>query len=248
MLYEEKTSSLEAQKLMETVSLFFPSNKDLQVKLLDSYLQAQHLNGVPALLDRIRPLPSKETPYGFQILYTLIRYGQTAPAQKDITLLAPPIENPWNQLAAGQKEFPEHKGLKSKDAELMFIRGLLAATQLEKKKALDNFQAADRLDFVLTDSFQMDMLAESLVRLGENSLAIKAHAAYLKYFPEDTKARFHLAQLYYYDALYPQGQEHFQKVLEQAPQTAKVHLYQGYIFEQLMQNHIRIEMKELDEI
>lgn len=238
MLYEEKSSSLEAQKLMESVSAFFPSDKDLQMKLLDSYLQTQHLSSVPALLDRIRPFMLKEISYGYQILYILIRYGQTALAQKEINLLASQIENRWNQLAPGQKEWVEHKKLKSEYAELIFIRGLLAATRLEKKSALENFQAADRLDFPLTDSFQMGMLAESLVRLGENSLAIKAYVAYLKNFPADTKARFNLAQLFYYDALYPQAQEHFQKVLEQAPQTAKVHLYLGITF---------LEMKNQEE-
>lgn len=238
MLYEEKSSSLEAQKLMESVSRFFPSNKDLQVKLLDSYLQTQHLSGIPPLLEGIQPFISKETSYGFQILYTLIKYGQTAPAQKEIDLLAPPIENRWDQLNAGQKEIVENKNLKRGYAELLFIRGLLAATRLEKKSALDNFQAADRLDFPSMNSIQMGMLAESLVRLGENSLAIKAYAAYLKNFPADTKARFNLAQLYYFDALYPQAQDHFQKVLEQAPQTAKAHLYLGTTF---------LEMKNQEE-
>jgi thioredoxin-like negative regulator of GroEL len=99
MLYEEKPDSQEAQRLLEASSPRFPANKDLNLKLLDSYLQTGAVNQVPLLLDRLRPLMIREPEWGFQILYTLIRYGRVEWARHELPGVTKEIERSWAALS-----------------------------------------------------------------------------------------------------------------------------------------------------
>jgi len=245
MLYEEKTGSLEAQRLLEASSPRFPANKDLHLKLLDSYLRTAASAKVPLLLDRVRPLMVREPAWGFQILYLLIRYGQMEWAQRELKGVAAQMEQSWKTLSPESRLDPRQARLKVSVGEVLFLRGLLAATAGEKQAALDYFQQADRLEFPPHEALQMLMLAEALYRLEEYPLASGAYEVYLKYHPQDIPASQRLGRSYFAQAMFPEAQKAFLQVLKEMPAAAKIHFDLGRtLLEQQQQEEARAEFLE----
>ncbi len=108
-----------------------------------------------------------------------------------------------------------------------FIEGLIAASRNDKGEAMRLFQAADRYDFPARDSMQMQMLAEALFRMGEHRLSSQAYEVYLKHFPQDTDRPHEAGLSYYGNGSWNSARDNLRKLLEQAPQTANLHLYLG---------------------
>lgn len=229
MLYEENPANPQAQHLMERAAAKYLHNLELQLKLLDSYLQLKNEAKWLALLDRLKG-PLQSTPsFAFEVVYTMIRYGQFTHAESLLTQIAANLEPAWNRLSKQESKSPEQQEIMRHAGEVHFIRGLMAASRDNKAEAMRLFQAADRHDFPARDSLQMQMLAEAFFRLGEYPLSIQAYEAYSKSLPLDAEARLHLAIGYYTTASFAKAREHLQKVFEQAPQTANIHLYLGLV-------------------
>jgi tetratricopeptide (TPR) repeat protein len=246
MLYEENSKSIEAQKLMESVAPYFPANRDLQMKLLDSSLQTGRLSSIPSLLARIHTFLLQDPHYGFQVLYILLRYGQIESARQLLSQLSPPLETQWNRTTPEEKESLGASGPKPLYGELLFVRGLIAATRLEKTSALNFFQAADQLDFPPKNSLQMQMLAESLFRLQEYKLAIKAYEVYLQAFPADRGARTHLGLSYYSETMFERAYDAFQQVANEAPNFPDIHFYLGITLLKMKDNQEARRQFEVD--
>jgi len=248
ILYETDSASAEAQELMESVAPQFPDNFELQLKLLDSYLQTRNELKLASLLDRLQTTPTNNSRFVFNVTYTLVRYGQLEPAKRLLDKLSSNLQPALQGVSEDRLKSPAQQARLHEAGEVYFIRGMIAASQGDKSEAMRLFQAADRYDFPARDSLQMQMLAEALFRLEEYSLSIQAYEAYLKYFPLDSAARMNLALGYYSTASLASAKENFQKVLDQAPQTPSVHLYLGLTLLELKSNeearqHFEEELK-----
>ncbi len=245
MLYEEDPASLEAQQLLESVASQFPDNFELQLKLLDSYLQLKNLSKLPSLLGRLQRAMSNNTRFAFNVIYTLVRYGQLEPATAQLDKISAQLQPKMQGISESDLKSPTHQAFMHEAGEVHFIRGMVAASQENKSEAMRLFQAADRCDFPARDSLQMQMLAEALFRLGEYPLSSQAYETYLKSAPLDATARMHLALSYYSNADFSRASENLQKVLEQAPQTPAAHLYLGLtLLEQKRNQEARRQFQE----
>ena len=236
MQYEKDPASLEAQQLMESVVSRFPDNLELQLKLLDPYLQLKNESKWPPLLDHLQNSMAVDTRFAFNVLYALIRYGKLEPAKIQLDRISAHLEPRLKGLSEQELRSPEHQALMHEAGEVSFILGLIAASSNNKSEALRLFQAADRNDFPSTDSVQMQMLAEALYRMEEYQLSMQAYEVYLKRFPSDAGARMHLAMCYYSRGMFELARESYQKVLAEAPQTSNVHLYLGLTLLELKDN------------
>lgn len=245
MLYEKDPESLEAQRLMESVTPQFPDNEELQVKLLDSYLRLKNEPKWSSFLERLQPTITNTPRLAFNVTYTLVRYGQVEPAKIQLEKISTRLQPKLQGLTEPDLKAPAHQALMHEVGEVHFIRGMIAASQNDKSEAMRLFQAADRYDFPPHDSLQMQMLAEALFRMEEYQLSIQAYEAYLKHFPGDAAARMHLARSYYSSASFARAKENFQRVLEEAPRTSNVHLYLGLtLLEEKNNEEARKQFKE----
>ena len=146
MLYEEDSASLDAQRLMESVALKFPDNLELQLKLLDSYLQLKNLSMLASLLERLQPTMANNTRFAFNVVYTLVRYGQLEPATAQLGKISAQLQPRMEGVAEPDVKSPAHQALVHEAGEVHFIRGMIAAGQENKSEAMRLFQAADRCD------------------------------------------------------------------------------------------------------
>jgi tetratricopeptide (TPR) repeat protein len=140
---------------------------------------------VAAHLARIQKGMAAGSPFSFNYLYILIRYGQHQIAQKELEPIASRIQADRKALPEPGKKSTTDRSLMQDVGEIDFIKGLIAATADRKKDALSFFQLADTFDFPPRNSIQMQMLAEALFRLEEYKLAAQAYEVYLKHFPLD---------------------------------------------------------------
>lgn len=229
MLYEENPASPEAQRMMERAAVAYPHNLELQLKLLDSYLQLKNDAKGAALLDHLKG-PLQSTPrFTFEVAYTLVRYGQYQRAESLLDECSAMLNPILNKLSEQELKSPARQSFRQEAGEILFIRGMIAASRENNVEAMRLFQAADRYEFPARDSLQMQMLAEALFRLGEYPLSIQAYEAYARSFPLDAEARMHLAIGYYTTAAFDKARENFERVLAQAPRTANLHLYLGLV-------------------
>jgi tetratricopeptide (TPR) repeat protein len=236
MLYEEDPAGVEAQRLMESVAALFPGNLELQLKLLDSYLQLKNTSKLSGLLRRLQDTMAGNTRFAFDVIYTLVRYGQLELAESQLDRVSARLQPRLQGLAEQDLKSPARQTLVHAAGEVYFIRGMIAASRENKSEAMRLFQAADHYDFPAPGSLQMQMLAEALFRLKEYPLSIQAYETYLRHSPLDAAARMNLALGYYANGMFARARENLQKVLEQAPQTPNVHLYLGLALLELKSN------------
>jgi tetratricopeptide (TPR) repeat protein len=227
MLYESDPASPEAQQIMESIVPEFPDNSELQLKLLDSYLQLKNESKLPSFLRMLRTSTAVNNRFAFDVVYTLVRYGLIDLAKAQLKEISKRLQPKLDALVEQKIALATNQALMHDAGEICFMRGMFAASIGDKNEAMREFKSADSYDFPARDSVQMNMLAEALFRLDEYPLSIQAYETYLKSFPGDSLARMHLAQSCYAAALFPRARENFQKVLERAPQTENVHLYLG---------------------
>jgi tetratricopeptide (TPR) repeat protein len=83
-LYEQDRDSIEARHYMESVLDQFPENRDLQLRLLDSYLRARDEAKSEALVLRLRSGMAADSRFGFNVIYTLISHGRLESARKEV--------------------------------------------------------------------------------------------------------------------------------------------------------------------
>jgi tetratricopeptide (TPR) repeat protein len=236
LLYEHDPASVEANQLMESAAAQFPDNLELQLKLLDSCLRIKSEAKLPSLLNRIHNTMAGDTRFAFNVVYTLVRYGQLEAAQKQLAEISARLRPKLQGLTEQDLKLPAHRTILQDAGEVYFIEGMIAASRNDKGDALRLFQAADRYDFPARDSMQMQMLAEALSRVGEHRLSGQAYEVYLKHFPQDTNARMNLAISYHAGGSWDSARENLRKVVEQAPQTTNVHLYLGWTSLELKDN------------
>ena len=151
-LYEKSAGSLEAQSLMESVLDKFPSNNDLALRLLNSYLQTGSDEKLSRLLERLQARMSADSRFAFNIVYTLIHHNRFLDAKKEIAQVS-------NNL----------------QGEVLFIGGLISFGTGQNKEAIDLFRRAGSLGFPAADSRQMLTLAAAYFRLREFRPAAQAY-------------------------------------------------------------------------
>jgi Flp pilus assembly protein TadD len=236
MLYDDDSASPEAQGLMESVSTRFPNNVELQLKLLDSYLRGKNQSKLFPLLARLEGTMAGNHRFAFDVVYTLVRYGQIETARSELDKASTCLQPRMMGLSEQDLKSPVHRALRQEVGEMYFGRGLLAATENKKDEALRLFHVADGYEFPSQDSPQMQMLSEGLFRLEEYSLAAQAYEVCLKSRPLNAEARMHLALSYYYIALMDRAKENFEEVLKLSPQVPEVNLYLGLTLLELKEN------------
>ena len=212
-LYLKSNDNLEAQHLMESVLDQFPDHSDLQLKLLDSYLLRKDQPKVSSLLARLQRRMENDSRFAFNVIYTLVFYGQAGPAKSQIDRVSHKLQS-----------------------EIVFISGLVAVISGQREEALRMFELARRQDYPPSGSLQMLMLAENLFRLQEFKGASLAYQDYLKAFPEATQYGFRLGLCYFGTGEYAKAEHQFREVLEKAPQTPEVNYYLGTVLVELKQN------------
>jgi len=223
LLYQEDSSSVEAQGLMESVLDQFPTNPDLLLRLTDSYLASRQEAKIPSLLERSKQTRAANHRLALNIIYVLVRYAQLEPARRELDEFSAILQSLLEARTPADPTLTREMG------EIFFIRGLVAATSGQKDEAMQQFQAADRNDFPPQDSPQMKMLAEALFRLEEYALAAQAYQTYLSHFPEDDDARLQLAISYCSSSSFIGAQEQLQRLYNKAPEMPEVNYYLGMV-------------------
>jgi Flp pilus assembly protein TadD len=236
VLYEHDPASVDANHLLESAASQFPDNLELQLKLLDSSLRVKNDAKLPSLLDSLHNAIEGNTRFAFNVVYTLVRYGRLEAAQKQLAEISARLRPKLQGLTEQDLKSPAHRVIRQDAGEVYFIEGMIAASRNDKDEAMRLFQAADGYDFPARDSMQMQMLAEALFRMAEHRLSIQAYEVYLKHFPQDTVARMNLAISCYSNGSWDSARDNLRKVLEQAPQTANLHLYLGLTSLELKNN------------
>jgi tetratricopeptide (TPR) repeat protein len=235
LVYQTDPSSQEAQDLMVSVQDKFPTNPDLILRLTDSYLSSGKEEQVPPLLDRSRKAIESNPRLAMSVVYLLVRYAQLEQARKELEQVSDRVQA---GLAVGTEQGRQNPEATRAWGEVLFLRGLIAATLGQKNEAMQQFQAADRSEFPPQDSPQMKMLAEALSRLEENALSAQAYRVYLSHFPQDYEARFRLGIVYLSSASFERAEDQLRQVRERVPAMAEVSCYLGLVL---------VEMKKLDE-
>jgi tetratricopeptide (TPR) repeat protein len=202
-LYEQNKDSLEAQRNMESVLDKFPSNRDLQLRLLDSYLRARNETQSEALVQRLQSAMAEDSRFAFNIIYTLISHGRTASARREIDKVS-------NNL----------------QGEVLFIGGLIELGSEDSKRALELLEAADGHGFPARDSRQMLTLADSYFRLRAFPQAARAYEAFVAHHADVAPAqRFRLGMSYYGYGDFERALEQLLQVKKAAPETPEIDLY-----------------------
>ena len=210
-LYEKSKDSFEAQRLMESVIGLFPSNTDLQLRLLDSYLSTKNDVKSKALIGRFQSRMSADSRFAFNVIYTLIHYGQIDAAKTEI-----------GKVSAGLQ------------GEILFIGGLISLASQDGSEALKRFEGAMGKGFPPRDSSHMLTIAESCFRLREFPMAARAYEAYLENRPRAAPPlRFQLGLSYYGYGDFDRALEQMLQVQKQAPQLPEVNFYLGSILIEL---------------
>jgi tetratricopeptide (TPR) repeat protein len=239
LLYEKDPRSREAQWLMESVAERFPNLPDLHLRLLDSYLLSGNGTKVAPLLDRIRKPMEGNIRFRLNLIYTLVRYGQLAPARLELERVAARLRS---QKTTGDESSSHDL------AEVSFIEGMIAASEGKKEEAMRSLQEADRENFPPQNSPQMRMLAEALYRLEEFSLSAQAYQVYLDHFPGDGEARLQMAVALSSCSAFERALEQLRQVFEKSPLTPQVNYYLGLLLIELKKpeearHHLQLELK-----
>jgi len=210
-LYEKTKDSLEAQRHMESVLEQFPSNTDLQLRLLDSYLRARNEAKSEALVQRLQARMAADGRFAFNVIYTLIHYGRFVAARRETEKISNTLQG-----------------------EVLFIGGLIAVGSEEKTEAVNLLQAAGKHGFPPRNSPQMRTLADCYFRLGEFPLAARAYEAYIEHHPEPPPdLRFQLGLCYYSYGDFERALNQMLAVKQKAPETPEVNHQLGTILIEL---------------
>lgn len=230
LLYQKAAKSLEAQEMMESVLDRFPTNPDLVLRLMDSYLATNRESKIPSLLERSKTARASNHRLALNIVYALVRYAQVEQARVVLDGCSTVLQAPRESKADAAGKNAAGPVPSRELGEVFFLRGLIAATTGQKEEAMRQFQTADREDFPPRDSPQMKMLAEALFRFEEYALSAQAYHVYLSHFPDDLDARLQLAICYFSFASFKRAQEQFQQVYAKAPELPQVNYYMGRVF------------------
>ncbi len=230
LLYQYDPGGQEAQGLMESVLDRFPTNPDLLLRLTDSYLASKKPEKIPPLLERSKKARASNHRLALNIIYILVRYVQLEPARRALDEFSALLESASAAPADTAGKTAADSTLAREMGEVVFIRGLIAATTGQKDEAMRHFLAADKSEFPPKDSPQMKMLAEALYRFEEYALAARAYQVYLSHFPQDIDARLQLAISYFSSTAFDRAQEQLQQVYEKAPDMPQVNYYIGRVF------------------
>ncbi len=203
LLYEKSINNLEAQSLLESVLDKFPSNDDLHLKLLNSYLQTGSDEKINRLLERVRERMSADSRFGFNVVYTLIHHNRFPEAKKEIDQVSRNLQG-----------------------EVLFIGGLISFGTGQNKEAVDLFQGAARLGFPPADSRQMLTLAAAYFRLREFKSAAQAYEAFFAHHSDALpEQRFQLGLCYYGYGDFNRALQQMLEVRKATPQIQEIDLY-----------------------
>ncbi len=238
ILYEQNNACQEARGLLESVADRYAGNKELQVKLLDSYLAAGETSEALGRLQGLQETLDKDDRYAFQIIYLLVRYGLSDPALEQLNRVSARVSQAVKGLQESDRTSPANKPLIQKAGEVFFIRGLIAAGADRKAEAMELLQRADRHDFPPRDSYQMVILADCLARLKELKLAAQAYEEYLKHHPEDDAARMRMGDSYYALAWFEEARGCYEAVRKRNP---------GFPMADYSLGKVLLDLKETDE-
>ena len=202
-LYEKSNNSLEAQSLMESVLDKFPSNNDLPLMLLNSYMQSGSDERAGRLLERLRPRMSSDARFGFNVAYTLIHHNRFLEAKKEIDGVSRNLQG-----------------------EVLFIGGLISFGTGKSEEAVDLLQGAARFGFPPPESRQMLTLAGVYHRMKEFKLAAQAYEAFFARNAEPLpEQRFQLGLCYYGYADFNRALETMLEVRKASPKIPEINLY-----------------------
>jgi tetratricopeptide (TPR) repeat protein len=224
-LYAVDNRSAEARRLMESVLEDFPEHADLQLKLLDSYLAAQDENKIPGLLTRVQPRMEQDARFAFNVVYTLVYYGQAELARTHLDQVSQRLQG-----------------------EVLFLGGLVAVISGRTQEALRALELAKTHGFPPENSPQAAMLGESYFRIGAFRQAAEAYQGFLQHFPNADQYRFRLGLCYYAISDFEEARLHLARVAENSPHTPEINYYMGAVLSEMKETetarqHFETELK-----
>ncbi len=201
-LYEQDKDSAEAQRYMESVAGDFPSNGELQLRLLDSYLRARDEARSEALLQRLQSRMATDARFAFNVIYTLISHGRTVSARTEVDKVSNSLQG-----------------------EILFIGGLIELGS-DDTRALKLFDSAADRGFPPRESRQMLTLADSCFKLRAFPQAARAYEAFFANHRDGTpEQHFHLGLSYYGYGDFQRALKQMRQVKQASPDTPEVDLY-----------------------
>jgi len=211
-LYEQANDSAEAQRHLEAALPRFPGHPDLPLKLLNSYLLTGKYDRAAQLVSSLKSRLEQDPRFGFNVIYTLVHYGQLGPAQAELTEQSRRLQ-----------------------AEVQFLGGLIAANSGQKAEALGLFEKAQQNAFPPPSSRQTALLADALFQLQEYRRAAESYEVYLKHYPNERLYAFRAALCHYGIADFQKAKQGFEQLLVQTPPTPEVNYYLGATLIELKQ-------------
>jgi tetratricopeptide (TPR) repeat protein len=202
-LYQKDKASREGQQLMESVLDQFPEDTELSLRLLHSYLMSQETAKVKSLLERLKSRMESDNRLAFNVIYTLIPFGQIE--------LARTLTSHTSDLLQG---------------EVLFVSGLLAMQSGQKQQALEMFDRAESHQFPPAGSRHQINLAESYFALQNFDKASRAYQDFLAHFPGD-QYRFRLGLCYFAIGRYAKAEEQFRQAMKMKPLPPEANYYLG---------------------
>lgn len=210
-LYEKANNDLEAQALMESVLDRFPSNNDLHLRLLDSYLHSGSDTKAGQLVERMQGRMSADSRLAFNIVYTLIQHNRFPDAKREIDKVSRNLQG-----------------------EVLFIGGLISFGMGKNEEAIDLLQEAGRFGFPPPDSRQLLTLAGAWYRLKEFKRAALAYESFFAHHPDappEQKFQFGLCHYGYGD--FNRALEQMLEVRKASPRVPELNFYIGSILIEL---------------
>ena len=210
-LYEQANNSLEAQSLMESVLDRFPSNNDLHLKLLDSYLKSGSDAKAGQLLERMQGRMSVDSRLAFNAVYTLIQHNRFPDAKREIDKVSRNLQG-----------------------EVLFIGGMISFGMGKNEEATDLLQGAGRFGFPPPDSRQLLTLAAAWYRLKDFRRAAQAYEGFFARHPDaPPEQRFQLGLCYYGYGDFNRALEQMLEMRKASPLVPELNFYIGSILIEL---------------
>jgi tetratricopeptide (TPR) repeat protein len=199
-LYQQSPESAEARGHMESVAEQFPSNTDLQLRLLDSYLRAEDSTKAEALVNRLEPRMLADSRFAFNVIYTLISRGQLETARKETAAISERLQG-----------------------EIQFLGALIALGSKDAEQATSLLQAAAAHGFPPPDAPQAPTAADAFFQLRQFPLAAHAYEAVLAGRTDAPPLiRFRLGVAYFAFGEFNRALEQWQLVRKQAPEVPEI--------------------------
>jgi protein O-GlcNAc transferase len=202
-LYQKDPVNREGQQLMESVLDQFSEDSELSLRLLHSYLASQQIAKVKGLLDRLKSRMEGDSRLAFNVIYTLIPFGQID--------LAHSLTERTSDLLQG---------------EILYVSGLMAMQNRQMEQALKLFERAETHQFPPAGSRHQINLAESYFALKEFAKAGRAYEDFLAHYPGD-QYRFRLGLCCFFSGQYARAEEQFKQALKLKPLPPEANYYMG---------------------